>query len=95
MSPLEYFLYYKLHFSPYEISEWELEYERDTSNYHIIDNEEADYGIIKYFHNGVHICDYYNHGGDSYDYNYTPEGIEHFKEIAKEIFQKSLNEIKL
>lgn len=93
MSPLEFFLSYSLYYNNPFIDEYELDYEKDDSNYHIIDGEEGDYGIIKYFHNNIHICDYVNCGGDSDYYEYTEEGQKHFKELALKIFNAHLETI--
>ena len=67
-----------------------LDYERDDSNYHIIDNEEADYGEIKYFHAGKLIAIYYNYGGDSYDVTFTQYGKEHFQPMVEILLKREL-----
>ncbi len=52
----------------------DIEYESDSSNYNVVDGEEGDYGTIIYSHNGIPVCIYINHGGDSEEYIFTRYG---------------------
>lgn len=53
---------------------------RDDSEYHIVDGEEGDYGIVKYFVGHEHVATYINNGGDDERVDFTAFGWLWMKE---------------
>ena len=91
MYPLESFLSNELFFFPHiNVYDYEPEYVIDDSKYHVIDNEESDHGIKKYYFDGELVAVWTNVGGDSDWYEFTESGIELFTKIARNIFEEQL-----
>ena len=65
----------------------------DSSEYKIIDNEEGDHGIKKYYLNGNHIATYYNQGGDVDWWEFTQEGKEHFRSKVLKVINDEIDQL--
>ncbi len=61
---------------------WEIPIEYDDSQYTVVDGEEGDYGLIKYYHVQTierrKVCEFVNKGGDNKDYIFTKYGVDLF-----------------
>lgn len=55
--------------------------QRDYSEWVYVDGEEGDFGVVKYYDNGVLICSKLSNGGDDDWVDFTQEGIKKLTEL--------------
>lgn len=71
----------------------EFDYHIDNSEMNVVDGEEDDYGVVKYYsQSGGLLATKYIHGGDDENIEFTEYGKKIMKEKLWEILEKRINE---
>lgn len=68
-----------------QCEEFDESFEKDSSEFCIVDGEEGDYGKIHYLYEGKRVATHIIHGGDDEDVEFTEYGYEMVKERAIEL----------
>jgi len=77
------------------IENWENSLDSNHDDYELVDNEEGDYGIVRYYgadvngNQNVHLITRYVHGGDSEESFYTEAG----RAVAKKIYMDNFESV--
>jgi len=73
----------------------DVKYTTDSSEFTVVDGEESDYGIIKYFVDDVLVARKMVHGGDHEEIDFTFEGIELLKQSTLRLIAGRIGELKI
>lgn len=72
----------------------DVEYRTDMTGFNIVDGEEGDNGIIKYFSSDeLLLAIKINYGGDHSEIEFTNTGVELLKKEVLRFLNKSINDI--